>query len=949
MAFSKTQVSNLEQHKSPIQANTIEATWDYPKSTTGEYQYFKDFKVVWYYGYTETFKEKGKDVTRTIWKSDEKTINNHTTITGAKNSDTFDIPSFDITKVASIQVYCEVTPEANNRKVNKTTKKGKTTTTEELAWRGTVQRTKTVTYKLASLDFPQVPPTPTVVMTSGSGKTVTLNVSIINFSFTTSHAKSIEFQCMRNEDAKAVNSRKINIDKTGCAKYVSGAMDDGVVYKWRARSWSGKDCTGVHSTSDSSPEGWSEWSDLAMSRPKVPKGEMLCQMGKRPNQNNAVANVVIKDNANTWGRITGYYVYWSVDPKDLYYNSVPNDNTATITVGDSTYGRIEKINGHIYARLYIPQLADYAQQYPNTNTVWISVRAMYEGAYDTYSTWVQDYSYYFKFTFGSAPLMPTTWTGRQTFIEDEKIQFFWKHNSTDGSFQSQANVKLSINYRYRSGASTSSESTYNDSKVIVITETTSADSAEEKTYSLSYANLNDLINKEFPNIPGSAMSCGKFDITYEIRTKGQLNTGSEKDWSPWSPAKEINIYRKPEIEFESSPTRGWLWDPFDFRYDTIYTAYDGSPFPKIIEHFPIFIGVKSGPYPQSALEYTFTITALNDYDTYDYDGSTKHVKSGETIFTRITGPTKKYTTGEDTGNYCLTRINPWDITLVNSQAYKLQVTVTMDSGLQATLTKEFRTQYTDSAFMPDADIALDEDQFSCYIIPGLESDVEYEEGEEPITLSDVVFHVFRRNYDGRMTEIASALNGDSETTIVDPHPSLNGASYRIVGMSKLTGEIEFIDIPGQEFEEKPILIQWDSDFQGYDQIVDWVDETQDPDDLLLFGQGLQGNVLKLPYNIDVQNGYDMDKDLVKYIGRENPVSYYGTQKGETMTLNTVIPKTSKDIIFALRKLSVYPGDCYIREPNGTGYWANVTVSFNINHLDVIVPVTITATRVEGGI
>lgn len=939
MALSKTQVSNLEQHKSEITPNTITASWDYPKGTTGEYQYFKDFKVVWHYGYKE--KINGKE--QIMWKSSEKTINSHETAS-TKNSDDFEIPSFDITKVKTLDVYCEITPEANNRTVKKTTKKGKETSSQELAWKGKPKRTKTVTYKLATMDFPSVPPTPTVVMKAGSVKTIYLEVSVINFATASSHAKSVEFQCMMNDDPKAVISRKINIDKSGCAKYVSGAMTDGISYKWRARSWSDKNCLGIHSATDASPDGWSEWTDAAISRPKVPKGEFYCQMGPRPNagKDSAVANVVIKDDANNWDRITGYYVYWSVDPKDLYYNSA--ENSKTISKGDSTNGRFERINGHIYARLYIPELADYARQYPNTNTVWLSVRAMYEGAYDTYSVWVQDYSYYFKFTFGSAPLAPTTWTGRLTYVEDEKIQFFWKHNSTDGSYQSEAYVHLKISYRYKTGASADSESTFTKDANVHVVDTTESGSSEEKTYNLTYANLNDLISKEFSDIPGDALSCGKFDIDYDIKTKGQ-----GPDWSPVSPPKEINIYRKPFIRFESSETRNWLWDPFDFRYDTIYTAYDGTPFGNEVDHFPIFIGVESGPYPQSALEYSFTITALNDYDCYDYDGTTKHIKSGEIIYNKISGPTKKYITGEDTGNYCLIRINPWDITLVNSQTYRLSVSVTMDSGLQALLIQDFTTNYVDSAFMPDADITIDEEYFSSYIIPGLESEVEYEPGEEPISIEDVVFHIFRRNYDGTMTEIASALNGDSDLAVVDPHPSLNGASYRIVGMSKLTGEIEFVDIPGQEFEEKPIIIQWDTDYQGYDQIKDWVDETEDPDDLMLYGQGLQGNVLKLPYNIDTQNEYDMDKELIKYIGRENPVSYYGTQKGESMTLDTVIPKTSKDIIFALRKLSIYPGDCYIREPNGTGYWANVTVSFNIKHLEVTIPVTITATRVEGGI
>ena len=42
------------------------------------------------------------------------------------------------------------------------------------------------------------------------------------------------------------------------------------------------------------------------------------------------------------------------------------------------------------------------------------------------------------------------------------------------------------------------------------------------------------------------------------------------------------------------------------------------------------------------------------------------------------------------------------------------------------------------------------------------------------------------------------------------------------------------------------------------------------------------------------------------------------------------------------------GDAYVREPSGSGYWANITVSFSRKHRDVTIPVTLGITRVEGG-
>ena len=49
------------------------------------------------------------------------------------------------------------------------------------------------------------------------------------------------------------------------------------------------------------------------------------------------------------------------------------------------------------------------------------------------------------------------------------------------------------------------------------------------------------------------------------------------------------------------------------------------------------------------------------------------------------------------------------------------------------------------------------------------------------------------------------------------------------------------------------------------------------------------------------------------------------------------------------KLSLWMGDVYVREPSGSGYWASIKVSFSQKHCDVVIPVTLSLTRVEGGI
>ena len=107
-------------------------------------------------------------------------------------------------------------------------------------------------------------------------------------------------------------------------------------------------------------------------------------------------------------------------------------------------------------------------------------------------------------------------------------------------------------------------------------------------------------------------------------------------------------------------------------------------------------------------------------------------------------------------------------------------------------------------------------------------------------------------------------------------------------------------------------------------------------------------MLKLPYNIQFSETNQPDVSLVKYIGRKHPVGYYGTQLGMTATGETAIPRTDTDTLYLLRCLQHWQGDCYMREPNGSGYWANITVSFNRSYDNLIIPITLNITRVEGG-
>jgi hypothetical protein len=199
--------------------------------------------------------------------------------------------------------------------------------------------------------------------------------------------------------------------------------------------------------------------------------------------------------------------------------------------------------------------------------------------------------------------------------------------------------------------------------------------------------------------------------------------------------------------------------------------------------------------------------------------------------------------------------------------------------------------------------------------------------------------VYRREYDGRFVEIATELDSAVPTTVTDPHPALDYARYRIVATDKLTGAINYFDTPGYPVDCHAAILQWDEIWNNYDAELTST-PVQSP---------WSGSMLKLPYNLDVSDSHKPEYTLVEYAGRSHPVSYYGTHLGTTSSWNVVIPKEDTETLYALRRLARWLGDVYVREPSGSGYWAQVTVTFSQTHCDPTIPVSLSITRVEGGI
>lgn len=932
MALVKTEVSNLMVEKRTTNNTTfVRASWDYPKSTEGDLKYFKSFDIVWKYSYGETAGKKKS----LVWYESTVSMSSHN-VTGTFNFNDFTLPTVDITKVKTIDVYCTVIPTSNQKQYKVTDEDGKEKTkTKNPAWEGKLKKSGTIQIDTATV-VEVSDPTITVEEIISGTHANHIKMSVTGYG-SSQNAKSVEFQTRKDEKSTSGKTYKANLKNNAASRYTDSGIGKNSFYQVRVRGWSKENASGKHSH-------WSAWSDKIYGSPNRPKGEFKIQVAPQVDsafqtQANGIPNFVIYDESQkTDDFVDAYILEYAPNEEDFQYNrsSVVSTefsrnrlNQSSSTTSGGGVWEMARNGTCLHVRGYFDYPSNMGKQY------YFRVRSK-RG--DKYSNWSNTISY----SFGQVPAAPTAWIRKKSYKESEELILNWTHNSKDGSYMNTASIRVTING-------------YKCTNDIIYAGTESNDQGyEEATYMLNLGTIYDLIHSPangqlFDNATITALEKdGQWMVTFEVKTNGFYipEGGSVADsYSDYSAPQTCTVWAEPFIELSGEDVGGWLWDPFDFRYDTTETAYDGTVFQTPVTSFPMFVGVASGPEPQQAIYYTYTIVSRSEYDTIDYDGTQKHVAVGDILYQANKNPTAKYT-GENNGNYCLNRINAWDILLSNNCNYTLNVSAVMNSGLTASMSMDFSTDFEDASFAPDAETIPDNVNYSMTIIPQLADDMEYAEGEDELELSDVVFHVFRRNYDDTMTNIATGITGDTLTGVIDPHPIMKGGLYRIVAMSKKTGEVQFVDIPSQSFDEVGILIQWDEVYQEYDIWEDYDDEN----DTLLFGSGMNSSMLFLPYNINTQNQYSMDVELVDYLGREHPVSYYGTQKGESLTLSTEIPKEgTEDIVLAMRRLSNYRGDCYIREPSGTGFWARVEISFNINHLAVTIPISITATRVEGGI
>lgn len=870
--------------------NTLFVTWDWSEKNTESYA------VEWTY-----------DTGDGVWFNGNSTTNTVDSNNAAlSRQSTYSIPS------NAKKVRVRIKP------ISKTYTKNKKETTY---WTGQWSSYKTYTDS-TPLDTPE---TPEVEI-----EKYKLTASLDNIAI--SGATQIQFQVFKNDGSSAYKTGKATITATKSASYAC-TVDAGAEYKVRCRAIKG-----------STYSDWSEFSDGVTTVPAASGGI-----------------TTIKANSET-----SVYLEWKASATADTYDIEYATKQSYFDITDQTTTK----NGIKQNKFEIIGLEPGFEYF-------FRVRSVNESGESAWSA-VK------SITIGTKPSAPTTWSSTTTCITGDELILYWVHNSEDGSSQTYAELEIYTN----------------DVKKTYTVKNSTDEEEKDKTssYKIDTSSYTEGTKIQWRvRTAGVTKSYGDWSVlrTVDIYAPPQLElrvTDVDGENIETLTSFPFYIYGLPGpntqtpisyhlsiVTNESYQTVDDIGNEININQgDEVYSQYFDVSEALLVELLPSSVDLENG--------VSYTVTCVVSMDS----GLTAEATSEFSVSWTDEVYTPNAEIGYDEELY-VTHIRPYCMEhreIYKKIEYSNGVYSTTDEEVDSETLDDVYTETDEKVFVGILPNGIEEYYCAVYIdeeenpidpvyhivdynisdrvyrmtdelidisditnvytstgeqvlmgVTESGDEIRYCVSEETGLVEDITLSVYRREFDGTFTEIATGLNNTSNTYVTDPHPALDYARYRIVAISNSTGSVSFYDVPGYPIGETAIIIQWDEDWSAFDTPIN--DETFQPP--------WTGSLLRLPYNIDVTDGNSPDVTHIEYIGRKHPVSYYGTHLGSTSTWNTEIPSTDKETIYALRRLMVWMGDVYVREPSGTGYWANIKVSFNQKHLALTIPVTIDITRVEGGI
>lgn len=524
---------------------------------------------------------------------------------------------------------------------------------------------------------------------------------------------------------------------------------------------------------------------------------------------------------------------------------------------------------------------------------------------------------------GNGPKAPSTFSSASTITVGKSVTLNWTHQNTGDDSKTLAKYshidlyvdgvrKLVETVTHDISAGYKDDSDHQKSKTI----TTAVDQSEHDRFHIYIDNLDIVCS-------------GGADIRWRVRTATETGQLGE-----WSILRTIKVYADPKLDVNAHNPDG----------DSLTTP-DNKTFQLTSLPLCLIGDVNIESTKQQIIGYHIEIVADSTYEAINNQGESVNIREGEIIYSKTLDYFEPIDSADP--NRFSIDISAGDATFVTDAVYKLICSVTMDSGLSTSQELIFSTVLAETEYILDAEITIDTDNYSAMIRPYC-SDARGQDAIENVNLA-----IYRREYDGTFTLISDGINNATmvetypgsgrymnaftNVFVTDPHPALDYARYRIVATDLTTNTTYYSDVPAVSVKCKSIIIQWDENWSSFDA-------TDSPEDVVAW----DGEMLKLPFNIDITNKYDPDVALVEYVGREHPVDYYGTHRRESATWNVTIDKDDQETIYSLYRLAKWMGSVYVREPSGVGYWANIKVSFGRKHRDLTIPVSLEITRVEGG-